>query len=715
MKCSRFALSPLAVALASILFLPATANAAAVETPNAANATDLETVEVIGERADDDGYAAKRTRTATKTDTDLVDVPQSITIVTRELIEDQAMQGMADAVQYVPGIGMAQGEGNRDTPVLRGNSSTADFFLDGVRDDVQYFRDVYNIERIEALKGPNAMIFGRGGSGGIINRVSKVADGSEHGQVSLQLGSWNRNRLTADVGNVISDAASFRIAGLYEDSESYRDGVGYRRVGVNPSLSFELGEATDLTLAYEHFEDERTADRGVPSFQGRPLATDASTFFGNAELSTSDGRVDSVSLVLDHDFSERVHLRNSLRWADYDKFYQNVFPGAVNAAGTMVSISAYNNDTQRRNLFNQTDLTVDFDTGRIRHTLLAGLELGRQETANFRNTGYFTSISASTTSAQVSVVNPVMNLPIEFRQSASDADNEGVATISALYLQDQIEFSPRWQAILGLRYDRFEVDFRNNRSGLNFNTVDNLLSPRIGLVFKPEENLSLYLSKSLAYVPRAGEQLASLSLSNQALEPEEFDNLEIGAKWQVNPDLLATLAVYRSDRGNVAVSEVDASTGQAITVLVDAQRVEGVELGLAGKFTENWSVMAGYAYQDGRITRNQSATALAGNILPQLPRHSASLWNRYDLSERWGLGLGAIHRGEIYASTDNTVVLPGYTRFDAAIYCEVNESVGLQLNIENVFNRSYYATAHSNNNITPGAPRAAWLSLNLKF
>lgn len=201
--------------------------------PDAADRNTAETLDKIEVKGVTKGYATDRSATATKTDTPLQDIPQSISVVTQDLIRDQAMQNMGDVVRYIPGFGMAQGEGNRDAPILRGTASTADFFVDGVRDDVQYFRDLYNVERVEGLKGPNAMIFGRGGSGGLINRVTKQADWNDVGEVSVLLGSWSNRRSTVDFGRALSDDAAFRVTGLYENSDSYRDGTGIERYGVN--------------------------------------------------------------------------------------------------------------------------------------------------------------------------------------------------------------------------------------------------------------------------------------------------------------------------------------------------------------------------------------------------------------------------------------------------------------------------------------------------
>ena len=715
--------SPLTLALALALSSPAIAADPAVHNvdgPSADGATpdpqrkpkDLDSVEVVAERYLPD-YATRQARSATKTETPLLDVPQAVTVVTDKLIADQAMSSLADTFRYMPGIGVAQGEGNRDTPVLRGNSSTADFFVDGIRDDVQYIRDVYNLDRVEALKGPNAMVFGRGGSGGVINRVTRQADGEHHGSGSLQFGSGDRRRGTVDVGDAIGNGnAGFRVNAMVEDSRSFRDGYEQERYGINPTLGIDLGPRTRLQLSYERFHDERVADRGVPSLYGRPLDVEPSTFFGNPSQSPVEATVDALDAVIEHAFSDDLSLRNHLRGADYEKFYQNVFPGAVDAATQTVSISAYNQATQRRNLFNQTDLVWQASTGRIRHTVLAGAEFGRQVTDNVRMTGYFGAPGSTATSVRVPLSSPTTDVVPLFRLSATDADNHGVARVAAVYLQDQIEFTPQWQAIIGLRHDDFRVDLRNNRTGATLRSDDGLLSPRAGLVYKPREVVSLYASYSMAYQPRAGEQLASLSTSNAALDPETFRNREVGAKWDIRPHLQASIAMYRLDRGNVAITDPADATR---LVLVDGQTAEGVEVGIAGRITDAWQLMGGSAYQDGEITTSQSATAVAGNRLAQLPRHSASLWNRYDFNDAIGAGLGIIHRGTIFANVDNAVTLPAFTRFDASLYWTVNQALQLQLNVENLGNTRYFASAHSNNNISPGAPRSAWVTINYRY
>lgn len=679
------------------------------------NAADTTTVldDIEVNSLQDKSYIAKENKTAVKTNTALVDLPQSITVITPELIKDQNIKTIAEAVRYVPGVSMAQGEGNRDNPILRGNATTGDMFVDGIRDDVQYYRDVYNADSIDVLKGPNAMVFGRGGAGGLINRNTKKADWDSRRLFGFQGGSWDRFRLTGDVNQVINENFAVRLNAMWETAKNYREGFDSERWGVNPTVSWRSDDKkTKVIAGYEHYQDDRTADRGISSYRGRPVDSKISTFFGDPVRSPMWTTVDAFNTIIEHTFDNGLNIRNNMRYATYDKFYQNVYSGAVNAKGTQVAISAYNNATQRENFFNQTDLTYDFKTGAFKHTLLAGMEFGRQETDNRRETGYFTAVGKNATSVNVPLSNPRYLGNIAFKQSATDADNHGVTDIAAGYIQDQLQLTKQLQLIFGVRYDSFIVNFRNNRNGQVIRSNDDLFSPRGGLVYKPIDDLSLYANYSMTYVPRAGDQLSSLTLSTNALEPERFDNYEVGAKWQITPDLLTTLAFYQLDRLNALATDPN---NPSVSFLVDGQRTRGIELGVSGNITENWKMFGGYAFQDGKITKSLSSTALAGASMAQVPEHTLNLWNRYDINQQWGVGLGSIYRSKMYASTDNTVTLAGFLRFDAAVYFNPTENIEMQVNVENLFNKQYFANANSNTNITPASPIAAIASINLKF
>lgn len=667
-----------------------------------------------------DGYQTRRSTTATRTDTPLRDIPQSVNVVTQQAIRDLSMQNLQDVMRYVPGAGFAQGEGNRDNPVLRGQSTNASLFVDGIRDDAQYYRDLYNVDRVETLLGPSAMIFGRGGAGGVVNRVTRQADWSSVREVRLQAGSFGQYRGSFDVGGAINEHAAFRLLGMYESADSFRDGVNLRRSGINPSVAFRTPGGTLLRIAYENFRDERTADRGIPSFQGRPFATARSNFFGDPGRSPTEVNVNAVSVFAEHEFANNMTLRNHFRFSTYDKAYQNVFAtSAVNPGGTSYSVGAYNNSQKRDNLFNQTDLIARFTTGPIRHELLTGMELGRQQTDNRRLTGYFTSLGANVTSVTASVFAPRINLPLAFRPSATDANNSGTADTFALFVQNQVQLLPQLQLIAGLRYENFNMDFTNNRNGERFSATDNRVSPRIGLVYKPVEPVSIYASYSNSYLPRAGEQLASLTLANSALRPEEFTNYEVGVKWDIRPELSLTAALFRLDQKNVAVADpVDVTR----LTLVDGTRTRGFELGLRGRITDAWSVMGGYTRTDGEITGTQSGTVRAGNTTPFLSRNTLSLWNRYEFqpeiggyAPRMSLALGVINQSSYFAAADNGVRIPGFTRFDAAASWEIRPGYVAQLNLENLAGARYYPVAHSNNNISPGAPFTIRGALTARF
>ncbi|HET7231133.1 MAG TPA: TonB-dependent siderophore receptor [Longimicrobium sp.] len=663
----------------------------------------LTTLNVVAGRSR--GYASARSSTATRTDTPLRDTPQSVSVVTSEVIADQSMQGMADVVRYVPGVQMGQGEGHRDAPTIRGNASTADFFVDGVRDDAQYLRDLYNVERVEALKGSNAMIFGRGGGGGVLNRVSKQAGWAPVRTFTVETGSWGHKRTLVDVGQGLSGAVAARFNGMWENSEGFREFSALRRYGVNPTLALSLGR-TRIDAGYERFHDRRNVDRGVPSYQGRPSAASVETFFGNPGLSYSWMDVHAANATLEHSIGA-VTVRNRARFADYDKFYQNSYPGAVNADASQVALSAYNHAIGRRNWFNQTDVIGHATTGGVRHTLLVGAEVGRQRTDQVRNTGYYNNTA---TSFSVPFSEPTVTTPITFRQSATDADNRTVATVSAVYLQEQAELTPWLQALGGIRYDRFNVAYHNNRTDAELERRDELWSPRVGVVLKPVQPVSVYGSFSVSYLPSSGDQFTSLTATTETLEPERFTNREAGFKWDARANLSLTAAVYRLDRTNT--SSPDPADPSRI-VQTGEQRTTGFELGATGNLTRNWQIVGGFASQRARIVSTTSA-AKAGQSVPLVPHQTMSLWNRVQLLPAVGVGLGVVRQGDMYAAIDNTVTLPGFTRADGALFLRVNEALGAQVNVENLFDKRYYATSQGNNNIMPGAKRTLRVSITAR-
>ena len=618
------------------------------------------------------------------------------------------MQSMGDVVRYMPGITIGQGEGNRDQTMIRGTSSTADFYVNGVRDDVQYFRDLYNVERVEAIKGSNAMMFGRGGGGGVINRTMKEAGWRPMHELVLETGSFDHARVSTDAGIAPMSSLAARVTGVYESSGSFRDGVRIERYGVNPTATIVAGAATRLILDYEHFRDNRTADRGIPSFKGRPINVSEATFFGDPLNSNSDIRVNAASAALHVITNAGITITNRTRVALYDKAYQNVFSGAVAASGSEVSIQAYNQKTRRNNLFNQTDVALEAATGRIRHAMLVGAEAGRQATAVFRSTGFF---NGTATSVLVPITKPVPSMPVTYRQGVSDANSQVDNTVLSLYGQNQLTLSSRWQLLAGLRYEIFNIDYHNNRSGMDLSRRDAMLSPRIGAVYKPRTMISLYGSYGVSHLPSSGDQFASLTDVTSALKPERFLNYELGAKWDVASGLSLSTAAYRLDRTNTMANDPN---DPARSLQTGSQRTNGFEVDLRGALTPAWDLAAGFSHQNAFISSATSA-APAGAQAPIVPRNAAAIWNRVQLTNRFAVAAGATWQTESFAGIDNSVTLPGFTEVDGAMYYVLGGRARVQANFENLLNTNYYPTAHNNNNISPGRPRSVRVSLTTEF
>jgi len=655
---------------------------------------------------DSAGYQVP-TASALKSPTQLLNVPQAVSVVSRGQIQDQSMQNMADVVRFVPGITMAQGEGHRDAPVIRGNVTTSDFYVNGVRDDVQYFRDLYNVERVEAVKGANALTFGRGGGGGVINRVTKQAEFVPFREISLQGGSFANRRVAGDANHNFTESVALRLNGVYENSGSFRDNVDVERYGFAPALSWKLGERTLIRSSYEYFNDDRTVDRGIPSYGGGPAQTGRSTFFGSSKESFAEAGVHIGTTSVEHQAGVWT-FRNTLLAADYAKFYQNILPGAVNPARTLVSLSGYFDSTARRNLFNQTDLSGVFRTGPLRHTIVGGGEFGRQHTENFRKTAFF---GATATTLNVPFAAPDVVTNAVYRPAGTNADNNARNSVAAAFVQDQVELSRFVQLVAGVRIDRFAIDVLDRRASKQLDRSDNFVSPRLGVVVKPISNVSVYGSYSVTYLPSAGDQFSSLTVTTQTLRPERFNNWETGAKVDLARGLSLTTALYRLDRNNSTARDPN---NPAILVQTGSQRTNGFEAALNGSISRRWQIAGGYATQDAFV-RRATAAAPFGAKMAIVPGHTFSLWNNYQLVSRLSLGLGIIHQSAMWAGIDNTVRLPSFTRGDAALFYTINERLRLQANIENVLDTTYFPTAHSNNNILPGSPRAARLGLIARF
>ena len=682
---------------------------ALVAVPSLAHASedggdDAHTIIVTGKA---DGYKADNSVTATKTDTPLLDVPQSISVVTRARLDDQAQHSIAEVLRYVPGTTVGQGEGNRDQITLRGQNTTADFFLDGVRDDVQYYRSLYNIERVEILKGPFALIFGRGGSGGIVNRVQKTptADAlAVGGTASVNtFGAWD---ITADINTPIGGNAAFRLNANYESLNNHRDYFGGERYAINPYLAVDLGQ-WKVGLSYEYVNDDRVTDRGVPSIAAadgqpnRPISGYRDTFFGTPGVNRAGVEAHILKARLDGELADNLDWSTTLLYGDYDKYYTNVFAnGAATGQMGSVPLASYTDPTQRQNFIAQSNLVWDLNLGSVGNKILLGLEYGDQDSTNQRRNG---TLSSGTLNL-ANIIYPTVIFGALARNTESN-----VQFLSA-YAQDQVSFGDHVDLVVGLRYDRFEIKGTDLiGTPRPFARTDEKASPRIGLILKPQENISFYGSYSQSFLPRSGDQFLTLTNTQANLAPEKFINYELGAKWDIRPDLNVTLALFQLDRTNATTPDPNNITA---TINIGETRTKGVELALAGRITPQWQMSGGYTYQDAKLRGNGTVR------LAQVPKHQFALWNRYDFTGRVGVGLGVVRQSSQFAAirtAANTTLLPGFTRIDAALFFKASHQMEFQVNVENLFDEKYFSDAHNNNNITPGAPINARFTARLKF
>ena len=654
-----------------------------------------------------DHYGVESVGSATRTDTPLVDVPQAVSVVTEAEIEDRDLRSIADVMRTVPGAVAAQGEGHRDQIVLRGNNTTADFFIDGLRDDVQYYRPLYNLTRVEVLRGPNALIFGRGGGGGVVNRVTKQPLFSQVLTGSAGVDSFGAFAVDADLNQLLSATLAARLNATYERFDTHRDRYEGRTVAANPTLRFVPTDRTGVSASYEYVDDDRVVDRGIPSQGNRPLAGARDTFFGAADGPDRNRlglQAHIARASVEHRFSDKVSVVSRLLYGKYDKYYRNILPASALTNGT-VELAGYVSSTERENLFSQTDLVAEFTTGRVGHTLLAAFEVGRQETTSTRLDAFF----GADRRTRVAVTDPLVVPAFRYAGGPGERANASTADVVAATVQDQLTFGPV-ELTLGLRHDRFTLDATDRLAGRSLTRRDGFWSPRAGLVVHPAERVSLYASYARSFLPQSGDQFATLDLTTSALEPERFSNYEVGAKWQPTGDLTLAAALYQLDRTNTRAAGPVA--GQV--VLTGAQRSRGLELEAAGTVAPGLSLSASYAYQEAEIVED-TAAARAGTRVPLVPRHQFSLWGRGEVTDRLGVGVGVIGLSDRFAGISNSVELPAYARLDAAVFYRLIDRLELQANVENLTDGRYFPTAHNDNNISTGAPLNARVTVRARF
>lgn len=654
----------------------------------------------------------------------LQNTPQSVTLVTQALMQEQGATRLEDALRNVPGVTLNAGEGaaRGDTVNLRGFSAFNDFFLDGIRDAAVYNRDSFNLEAVEVVKGPSATLFGRGSTGGAINQVSKAPGLSPFAIVTGEVGTNDAYRGTADIDQPIGPNAAIRLNAMGESSAvAERDDVKNRRWGVAPSLAVGLGQPTTVTFSYLHQQEDDVPDAGVPFVDGRPAPVARTNFYGLASDRTT-AQDDIGTARIRHDFSPSLSLADTIRYANYAFDYTFDAPNfgatpptaATPLSSILVGRDSPSSSGVQTNLTNQLDLTSRFQTGFVTHTLVTGIELARQTNDLDRYVNPFNG--ANNWIPETSLLHPDPNQvrphePISAVQHTT-ADSESA------YVNDIIGLGAHVDLIAAVRFDRFAADYRQTALSTgavtNLGHVDNVFSPRLALVFKPAANQSYYLSYGTSFDPSA--EALTLTTKTANLGPVKARTFEVGGKWNVLDNrLLLTAAAFQVEVDNAQTNDPDNPT---LTVLNGDERVDGFELGASGHLTSKLEITAGYTYLDGQTIASGTA-ADVGKFMPNVARNAANVWAEYEFTHGFELGVGANYLGKRFADSGEAASVPAYLVWNAMAAYRVNDHLTLQVNAINLFNSLYfdglYYTSASENHAIPGAGRTIKLTARARF
>ncbi|MGE7990008.1 TonB-dependent receptor [Pseudomonas sp. NPDC089554] len=685
-------LSPLTLGL-SLLFSAGLASAATTTLPETSVTADVD--------RERDNPRVKEVSTATRTSTPARYVPQAIDTVKTSNVLDYGSNSLGKALEGIPNV--SSGADTRfDSVRIRGFDASNDFYLDGIRDDSQYVRDIHNIERIEVLKGPAAVLYGRGSQGGIVNRVSKAPEHGRRSTIEAQGGSEDLRSLYADLSADPSDTISLRLNIGNQDNNSFRDGVDGNRQLFAPSMSWQLTPDLNWLVQYEYSRFNRTPDRGIPGVNGRPADVGRDTTYGDTQRDFIDDRAQSLRSRLNYQLSDNWQLRHTLGLFKLDSEFDNTYLTGYNAATNRVTRQRWQQDLNTRNLFNNLEAEGNVSTWGLEHTLLVGLEFGNQR----RDPTLYT---AATSGAgfqpvpQLDLNNPNRNLQHNGRMAVS-SNNHTVVDSRGIYLQDQIRLNEQWQVLAGVRFDQFEVDTTNKLRGISEKQDNNGTSPRLGVVYSPWQEHSFYASWSRTFSPVGGGLIGitpGATGNTNDTSPEQTRQKEVGVKsdW-FDERLSTTLAVYELELYNRRTTDPNNPT---ITLLTGLQRSRGVELTAVGNVVGNWYVRGGIGIQDATIVKDSNGQE--GNRVNNVARRNASLFVTWKPELGWYAETGLTLVGDRYADTQNTTVLPGYGRWDALAGFRTHDW-DLRAALNNIADKTYYTSATSAAQIQFGDPRS---------
>src|SRR3569623_1319539 len=668
------------------LYQPACAQSAgnANAQPTAGSAEQLPEIQVKDSRRNDD-YAPGISTVGGKTPTPLRDIPQSVTVVNRAVLDAQGVASLSDAVRNVPGITLGGAEGGQigNNINLRGFSARTDLYLDGMRDRGQYYRDTFYLDSVEVLKGPSSMLFGRGSTGGVINQVSKQPSLRDHSGISATVGTDSYLRTTADFNRRLSDTSAFRVNLMGQDVGTTRDVMKNKDVGIAPSLRLGIGTPTEITLSALLQHNRAMPDYGFLDVNGRPIDVRRANYY----QFTDDRLVQDVATLgarIEHKISPALTLRNQTQYSHYTTDARETAPNSVGtvagggftplptaAAGNTTALPldqlylryvSHDRKIQDQSIYNQTDVLAKFDTGSVKHTLIVGMELGYDTYDNQAytrsNLPYGPIIAPAPLSMPSNSVTVTGNLA------------QTTASTVALYANDTLELNKHWKLIGGLRQDRYKASISNSINSANTtgstvvppsDQTVNFTSVRTGAIYQPTDTQSYYLSYGTSFNPSL-EQL-TLTTGQQNLDPEKNRSIELGGKWDLlNGNLSLNSALFRIQKTN---ARTQVATGEYS--LAGEVQVDGFEVGVAGRITPKWQLIGGYTLLDAKIVKAAAFENTEGKVPANTPRHSATLWSTYNFTPEWEFGGGATYMSSRYASNTNVVDAGSYARWAATV------------------------------------------------
>jgi catecholate siderophore receptor len=689
----------------------------------------------------------------------LLDTPKSVTVVPAEVISQTGAVSLTDALRTVPGITIGAGEGGNpvgDNLFIRGYNAQTDTYVDGIRDAGSQSREVFNLEQVEVVKGPNSAYGGRSSAGGGVNLVSKSAQAYDFNNASVGIGSDRYKRITGDINRNIGSDSAFRLNVMAHEADvAGRDVVGGSRWGIAPTATFGLSGPTRATVSLYHLTTHEIPDTGIPfnnpitsgsnlskNGNGTPVAVDRSTWYGLANRDFRDTKSDVATLDLRHEFSRAAVLRNVTRYGRSQNDYVWTQPddskGNTVLYGT-VWRRANTRSTQTDTAANVTSLSGELTAAGLKHSYNAGVEFDRENTD--RTTYVFTpgtnnpltnnteckTSGAATLYNCTSLTDPNPYDPWVYTMAESPTRTRVKTKTKSAYGFDTIEFTPQWQLNLGARFDDFQsvldTPATSTAAAVHADVESNFWSYQAGLVFKPATNGSIYLSYATSATPPGndgGDGIDALTAAIDELQPQRSKNWELGTKWDVMPGGRLSLsgAVFKSTMSNARVVAADGTTQN-----VGRKEVKGVELGFSGKVTQAWTVFGGVTWLDAIVADNgyvaSGSTWVAspynGNQFPTTPKKSASLWTSYAVNKDFSFGVGLSAMDRVYANVNNTKYVPGYTRFDAMASYNLNKNVAFQLNVQNLTDKYYFDKVSSPHYAGVGPGRSASLTANLKF